>query len=208
MRLSIFFLQFSYSASAQLTVFNNSLIDSTKPILYEGVENRLEFKGRKLTAYDVVIFKGQGCYITKIDENKYIARGIADSSCIVAVTRRGRTVLEKEYRVNKLKQFTTTVGGSTDSILTVNFIKANPFLKILIPYSYLKYDVHVIRFHATFHTQRDSLNTNTVGHMLTDKQLDVITRLQHGDLIIFDEIYAVGTSSRVYKMPNFIITIK
>ena len=193
-------------ANSQIKVFNISLIDSTRPILYIGVDNAIRFAGINESKFSKKIEKGM---LTYLGYNQIIARvSQPGDTAIIKLLDKDRIIFERKFKIAEVPSLVATVGHLNDSIATISRLLMNPFLTVEC-LCYLKNDFRVISFEMTVHSAVESdflLLSST--ERFTDEQIKTIKDCKSGDKLYFDNIRAISPDSRTRKLPSFTITIK
>ena len=199
-------LLFSYAAKAQPDILNISLTDSTKNILFVGVDNRLLLKNISLTQGSLSI--RNGVLVTKLAK-EFVARVNSDSTkAVITFTKKNKVVFSKEFEIASIPDPVARLGYIPDSIASIGQILANPYLTSGCN-CYLNYPVYIISFKLSINkVQGDEYGGFATGNKLTGEQIKQIRECSSGDKLVFTDIRALGPDSRTRKLPDFTITIK
>ena len=203
-------LLFSFSLRSQIVITNLSLTDTTQNIFYIGVDNVVKISGKEYKPLNQsVVITGGGATMTGLMGDHIIKVQKETDECSMWIYENRKRIFEKKFICRTIGDVIVRYGGLNDSIATVNQILANPFLFIDIPGSYYKHNYHITSFTAIFISHDlDSLRTFSVGNLLTDDQKELIKKLNSGDKIFFDQIYALSPDDRRRKLKPFIIIVK
>lgn len=207
----IIFLLISFSADSQITISNHSLTDTTQNVFYIGVDNIIKISGEQYHYLKqsvaisgggaVIIPRGRGLYIIKVEKET--------DSCKMWVGTNKKIIFRKNFICRKIGDPVVKYGGLKGSNATTSQLLTNPFIYVDIPDSYYKHDFNITSFNAIFISHDlDSLRTFSVGNLLTDEQKELIKKLNPGDKIFFDQIYALSPDDRRRKLKPFTIIIK
>jgi GldM C-terminal domain len=199
---------FSIKASAQVDIINVSIADSTKPILYIGVDNYVSLKGKNNYVDYSISIAGTNSTITKTGPNKYIARVAEKGTAIITYTEKGKSPVKKNFLVEIVPDPIATLAGLYDTTINRNRILINPQLQVILPNCYYQHSYRVISFQAVFINGSDSIFTFSNYNRLTEEQLKLVRQQTSGATIYFDNIRALSTDSRTVTLQPFWIKIE
>ena len=211
LRLAIIhFLLFSLDSKSQITISNHSLTDTTQNIFYIGIDNLIKISGEQYNISErSMTITGGGATISGVGRTYIIKVQKETDDCRITIYVNRKRIFEKKFICRKIGDIVVKCGGLNDSIATVNQVLANPFLFIDIPGSYYKHNYSIGSFNSVFISHDfDSLRTFSVGNLLSDEQKELTKKLNSGDKIFFDQVYALSPDSIRRKMKSFLITIK
>jgi hypothetical protein len=198
----------SVGGKTQVHMYNLSLTDSTLPLLYVGVDNRLILVGG---AYDVSKYEmnvSDAASVTKIGINEYQVRVGFVGICTVTYKEDGKIRFQKSYKTAYIPDPIATVNGFWNTSLSKAKLTLNPFLRVLIPNCYYRFHYEVISFYATFIRGFDSVSLATKSKLLSKEQIKMLGNLESGDTIFFDKIYVIGPESHTRVLAPFWIKIE
>lgn len=193
-------------ANSQIKIVNISLVDSTQPILYAGVDNEIRFKGVNQSKFTKQIEKGM---FAALLDNRFVARvSQPGDTAVIKLLDKDRLIFERKFIIAEVPPLVATVGHMNDSVATISRILVNPFLTAEC-HCYLKNDFHILNFEMTVYSaaERD-LKLLSSTERLTDEQIKTIKNCKSGDKLYFDNIRATSADSRTRKLPSFTLTIK
>jgi hypothetical protein len=205
--LGLLFFLAPISAKAQTDIFNISLYDSTKPVLYSPVENRLRIKGVNTDESTTSITNG---LLTRINRNYFLASvKVPGETTTIKIERKGRIILIKEFKTDTLPGIRAAVGYIYDSTATVNKILSNPFLTAGC---HCDYNMNISIFSFSMAIKQpgiveESFEINA-DNKLTKQQIEEIKKCNPGDKLMFSGIRAGEADGRTRKLEPFTITIK
>jgi hypothetical protein len=190
-------LLISINSNCQEVIFNNSLTDTSKSIVYEGVANEMIFiRGLDFSAsrfyisfQNVISSKPTGAYTYALIPMKN-----ADS-CIAmyVVPSRGKdsVVLRKAFKVLSLPKPSVQLGKFVGAVeATVGEILSNTTVSINLPGCYYKHSFEPV--HYFFRIENDYTNytyrKKNLTNQLTKDQLELIKNCSRGTSIIVDAV--------------------
>lgn len=196
--------------SAQIDLINLSLTDSSKSVVYIGVDNRMEIKGIpsdpniKITASELRIEK------SKWDENQYYCYASKRGKDEIKIYRNDTLLFTKLFTIDRINDPAVYFGDLTDTIATVKEVLQNPFLHVEIPYCYYDHGFRIIEFEVGFFIKSlgDTVITGrTTGFKLLKEHLYIIEQLEAGEKIIFTRLKVFAYGCFINLKP-FSITIR
>jgi len=122
---------FPFNLPAQVNVINRSLTDSTKKIVYTGVDNRLEITG--LESFKTITITTNRGSLAKSGKLIYNLRTTSEYSFFITVIKDGLTVYYEKFNSEELSEPIARIGNIKDSIGTVDDILSNPVLSVDFP---------------------------------------------------------------------------
>lgn len=134
---------------AQVNVVNRSLTDSTLPVFYTGVENNIRFSGKDYTYTETVVsIHGAGSTLHNTGKGEYLVRVSREGSCSIVLSKNGKVFFRKEFTTSVVPYPVARLGGTTDTVLKLRYIQANPFLTAVMPDCFYKHNMRVVSFEA------------------------------------------------------------
>jgi hypothetical protein len=194
-------------AHSQPGIFNISLYDSSRPILYAGIDNWIRLKNIDLTKGRVSITNGM--LVMKTSTKVIIARTNAvGEKVIITFTKNNIPVLKKEFSVDSIPAVKARLGYINDTIATLSQILVNPYLTVTCN-CYAKLNIQILSFKLELDTSQDDEDVGQgIGNKMTEGQIARIRQLTRGDKLIFTDIKAVSADGRTRRLQDFKIIIK
>lgn len=222
MKLIVSFLVLLYGpvAISQVRLVNNSLTDSTKTLLYIGIDNDIQLltpKGK--TGNYKLIATGAKATVLSPDEKKenssatrkYIIRVGTAGDCKLVIQHNGKTVWQKIYRAEETGYRSTSIAGLYTSNAEIDkaTLLANPVVMLdTLSGSYWKHGVIVTAFSVTYAVGDSILFIRTIGNTFSPEQIKQIQESKSGDLITLESIEAIDSKGWKRKLPGLNITIR
>jgi len=182
--LSVIF--FPYCLPAQVNVINRSLSDSTKKIVYTGVENRLEITG--LESFKTITITTNRGSLAKSGKLRYNLRTTSEYSFFITIIKDGLTVYYEKFNSEELSEPIARIGNLKDSIGTVDDILSNPVLSVEFPGSFYIDSCKVTEFE--FRDDVSDAPLKSTDNKLTEEQIKVIKKTKKREDIIVENISA------------------
>ena len=196
----------AFLANAQLRIVNVSLTDTSRALLYTGVENQIVIFGArdgKLT------FSGNDIKIINSIHYNYFIYANKPGFVTISFTAYRKAPIKKQFEIVPINEKqVATLGGVRDTTVSLNFVLANPFIIGMIPHCYWDAMISIRSFDATFIYGNDRLTRTAQGDKLSTEQISLFKTLETGDKVYFDSIRALDRDSRTYLLPSFWIKIE
>lgn len=196
------------SSFAQVSPKFLNLTNQDSCVLYIGVNNTIEIKGVDKALIEINFGR---CVITRESNSRFVLRAHVTGVDTFTVSRKGKILLKKEFRVDRIPEPRIQVAKLVSYEGSVKQILSDPTIYFVIPGCLFIHQVTVWSFRATF-VQK---NGNVVGLFkssnshFTNEQKSMIGELNSGDKILFDSIIVEGRSdSHPRQMSPFTFTIK
>jgi hypothetical protein len=203
--ISIAFLSYQ-SILAQVNFWNHSLTDTSKNILYIGVDNYIRVNDEKLKNVELIAQQGK-VYKSHTDFNEFLVSSKKVGLDTLRLLIDNNQIIEKVFTVESLGDLHCQLGNISDSIATVDEVLQNFSLNIFIPNSYYKFRATI----RTFSIKLEYKNGKSpktfdenLGDTLTESVLIYIRKLNPGDIINFEDVVVVGPDS----CPRTLIPLK
>lgn len=195
---------------AQPVLKNLSSTRSDADVLFIGAENNLVLEG--LSDHKDVELTANNATIRKGSNGGFTAMVAAPKPVKIEVYRKGKNgkqlMLTRVFQPEVLSRPEARIGNSTDSSLTVDYISANPVLKVIMPNSQFKHSFVITFFNLTITSKSGELILPSSSNRLTAEQIAIIKSLSTGDKLSFDEIRTTCASCRNIKLPGYTISVK
>jgi hypothetical protein len=211
MKISLFaiFLVFNLSGYSQVRIINESLTDSTRNLLYIGMDNIIRFDKKGSTInYKLIIIGCEGA-MSSIGSSRYNVNVKKTGTCTIEVLENGKRVLRIEYKAVELsKDGFATLAGAHNTPITKGKLLANLFVTITIPGSYYKHNYYIRDFQAVFIINGDSTYTSARGDRFNRQQKELANKLQPGDELWINHPVMQCASGIATQMPSFWLKIE
>ncbi len=197
--------------SAQIDLINVSLTDSSKSVIYIGVDNTIEVRGIpsdpniKITASELRIEK------SKWNENQYYCYASERGKDEIKIYRNDTLIFTKLFTIDRINDPIVYFGDLTDTIATVKEVLRNPLLHVEIPNCYYDHGFRIFEFEVGFFIKSlgDTVITGrTNGFKLLKEHLKIIEQLEAGEKIIFSRMKATCNDCITRSFKPFSITIR
>ncbi|MGB4772682.1 MAG: hypothetical protein WBP58_14540 [Chitinophagaceae bacterium] len=119
--------------------------------------------------------------------------------------------LETIFTLEDSVEVAVRIGNINKDTVSTNLLIANKGLRIILKGYPKDFVVRIIQFSTTVVDRNmDTIATNVRanGNLFTIEQIDGFRKLDGKGKIIFDDIYVVGESARIRRMPSFYIIIR
>jgi hypothetical protein len=199
--------QFLYG---QARLVNLSLSDSSRKILYIGVENHLKLYGTKDQTHIIINIYGGGILTIK-GNNEYIVKASATGINSIRVLQDGKQILKQEFTVETLAPIEVSVGFIKDSVATVDEILKNPLLRIGFPNNFYRHQYSVVSFVASlaFAANKElDVEFENIGSQFSGELIEQIKKLREGDYVTIHNIRVTCPGCRTRKLVPIIILVK
>jgi hypothetical protein len=202
---------FSLSSFGQVSIFNESLTDSTVDYFYIGVLNQVRISGIPKAERTITI-AGTGATIQSIGFDNYaVSVNAVTDDCILSVYRKNKLVATRIYKVRTVPPPEARIGQvKNGDKVTREELLSNTKVNIVFPGCYLKLDLKVLSYQLIIGVERDNdifIRTNTTDQF-SNAQRDFIRRCNPGDRIIMDNIIAVSNNMDNIYLKSVMVTIK
>lgn len=177
---------FPFKLPAQVNVINRSLTDSSKKIVYTGVDNRLEITG--LESFKTITITTNRGSLSKSGRLIYTLRTTSEYSFFITVIKDGLTVYYEKFNSEELSEPIARIGNIKDTIGTVDDILSNPVLSVDFPGSLYRDTCKVTEFE--FRDDSNDEPLRSTDNKLTDEQIKVIKKTKKKEDIIVENISA------------------
>ena len=177
---------FPFNLPAQVNVINRSLTDSTKKIVYTGVDNRLEITG--LESFKTITITTNRGSLAKSGKLIYNLRTTSEYSFFITVIKDGLTVYYEKFNSEELSEPIARIGNIKDSIGTVDDILSNPVLSVDFPGSLYRDTCKITEFE--FRDDATDEPLRSTDNKLTEAQIKVIKKTKKKEDIIVENISA------------------
>lgn len=187
----IFFLLASKLLVAQINLTNIDLADSTKPVVYQGIENRIKLTGVTFNNYTELRTSQGAIKLSEKERNQFYLYSNRIGFDTVSLIRNGKVILQKIFEVRRFPEPVLTLRGSVKTDYTVQQLVAmsNPKLKVILPNCLYKgISFEVIKFRIDIYNSTGELifSANENGSILKEHILTIINTLSPGSKITFD----------------------
>lgn len=150
-RIVILFLILSkLSTFGQIQMYNSSLRDSTKKLLYIGVDNKINLSGIKDRKNIKLISTSGKCTMDKLVENIFNIQPTTEVGDTLRVLVDDSIALMEIYEIKRVGDPIAILANTQDIYLTKDQIKSFPFLSVVIPECYHKIDFRIISYDVYF----------------------------------------------------------
>ncbi len=213
MRIKLLALSFCFSLSAvgQVTIFNESLSDSTVNYFYIGVLNQVKISGISKAERTVTI-AGAGATIQWIGFDNYMVNVFSlTDDCMLSVYRKNKLVATKIYKVRNLPLPEARIGQiKNGDKVTKQELLADTKVNIVLPGCYLKHNLKILSYQLTIGTERidDIFTKANTSDQFSGTQRDHIRRCYPGDRVIMDNIKTTSNHFTDGYLKPVIVTIK
>lgn len=198
-------------AISQINVVNQSLTDTSKKIVYVGVENWMLITGTgKFDSIRVV-----NGLLERINAREYIIKPYAGDSCIVYFSKNNKVVDRKPFTVDKLPEPVPLIGNIQKQWVSLDELLANTKVSIKLPGCYYKHNLipHSYRFMLLRGKDKD-INEEIIYSewnsypVLSAKQREMIKNLRSDFTIALDcfSMRSKGDSTRTY-IPSVVLHV-
>jgi len=177
---------FPFNLPAQVNVINRSLTDSSKKIVYTGVDNRLEITG--LESFKTITITTNRGSLSKSGRLIYTLRTTSEYSFFITVIKDGLTVYYEKFNSEELSEPIARIGNIKDTIGTVDDILSNPVLSVDFPGSLYRDTCKVTEFE--FRDDSNDEPLRSMDNKLTEEQIKVIKKTKKKEDIIVENISA------------------
>jgi hypothetical protein len=144
---TILMIQF-LKINSQVEVLNLSLTDSTKKVIYIGIDNEIEIKGFK--GNKTISIKANKCDVSKplyFDKiNRFILRGKKTGLDTLLIIEDSIYLSNFIYEIKRVNNIEAILSEKKSTTLTKEEILLNPYLTLTIPDCYLKQNTYVTSF--------------------------------------------------------------
>ena len=206
--LTCFLFIFSIISAAQIDIECLKLTNNKKNFFYVGVENPIKVHiNNPFDSYTINI-TGAGSTLSETGKGEYIVRVTTVDTCCIIISQNQKEVFRKKFISNVIPYPVATLRGIYDTIVSRNWILANPSLSVIFPDCYYQHGIQILSFQAVFIEGVDSTFTVNNGNHFSSEQLKLVTQQISGNRIYFNEIRAIGADSHSIKLPPFWIKIK
>jgi len=177
---------FPFNLPAQVNVINRSITDSSKKIVYTGVDNRLEITG--LESFKTITITTNRGSLSKSGKLIYNLRTTSEYSFFITVIKDGLTVYYEKFNSEELSEPIARIGNIKDSIGTVDDILSNPVLSVDFPGSLYRDTCKITEFE--FRDDASDEPLRSTDNKLTEEQIKVIKKTKKKEDIIVENISA------------------
>lgn len=177
---------FPFKLPAQVNVINRSLTDSSKKIVYTGVDNRLEITG--LESFKTITITTNRGSLSKSGRLIYTLRTTSEYSFFITVIKDGLTVYYEKFNSEELSEPIARIGNIKDTIGTVDDILSNPVLSVDFPGSLYRDTCKVTEFE--FRDDANDEPLRSTDNKLTEEQIKVLKKTKKKEDIIVENISA------------------
>jgi len=178
--------------------------------LYVAVENYIEILGVDYKAKTTSLRISHG-ELSKVGGNKYLVRVNSRAPDTIRFYQNGHLSLMEVFPVKYIPPAIARLANSSDTILSVSQIKANPFLWVFLPDCNYKHDFQIISFSAKTITVAGDTTFSLeeiTGNYLPKELLLAIAGLGHDDKVLFESLTSTCPSCRNFRLPKLLIRIK
>lgn len=147
------------SANAQnLQIYNASLTDTSKQIMYHGAHNIVVIKGIKDTiSYKIDI---NNVSIERLTKDTFMVYPKSENDVIIKVLNGNNLVEEKIFKVKRIGKYFASLTNSNSSELSIEEILAHPKLEIKADEYYKLLFGYVVSFDIKFEINNETLVLN------------------------------------------------
>jgi hypothetical protein len=205
--------------SAQVSIVNRSLVDSSLNVAYLGLENAIELIGLKNNK-EPILFSTTNGTITDLGQNRYLLRPFRPGECTVNFQTKKQKLAAKTFKADTLGEMIVRLAGvkdpgstgTRDSYATVQQIVSSPFLVVEVPGTFYKHKCQVTSFVLSMDGvgfEDSDIQEEIIGYLIPERIVDFIkNRLRKGNVISFENIYCTCADGSRRKLQPFTIMIK
>lgn len=213
--VNLLLLALALQGKAQVQLRSRYLTDTSKAILYIGVENRFEITTADGKPGDyTVVATGADSHVLhygSAPNDLYQVRVSSPGNCELSILKKGKQIWKRSYLVESVAPPIPTLGGLyTNDTISKNRVLLAAFLAPAIRGCYWKHIMTVTGFTAVFISQNDgdSIRVSAIGNSFNPEQIRRIKELKPGDEIYFDNIRSTNNNGCARKLPSFFIKIE
>ncbi|TDH17816.1 hypothetical protein EXU57_24825 [Segetibacter sp. 3557_3] len=193
----------------QLQLINRDLTNPDMSLLYSGIENHLTIVGQN---------DFSGFRLTSATKSDITIK--AETIVIIPITNAGldtlslfkgkKLLLTKVFKVTRLSDPIAQLAFTSDTVISVNKILANPFLTAIFPNSIYKTDIVIKFFECYIYKKNGERNVfSTAGNRLSEEMLTAIKNLSSRDELVFNDIKAgIAPVFGTRKLPSIKLAIR
>lgn len=184
-------------------------------VVFIGIDNYLEV-GAADSVRDIQLSSSKAsASVSKISNTKFLVRVSVLGPTAFEVydysTSPEKLLLSKTFTAQVLPSPEARMGLTTDSLLSILSIVANPTLQVTLPNSSYQHNFTITSFQLTImNANGDVIHTfsPSTGNRLTNEQISVINNLSKGDKLLFTQLVAGCPNCRSFSLSPYSITIK
>tara|TARA_B100000508_G_scaffold139575_1_gene138241 strand:- start:1149 stop:1793 length:645 start_codon:yes stop_codon:yes gene_type:complete len=209
----IFFLVVSYEVIGQIDLYNSSLTDTTKSILYRGYDNYLKIEG--IQQSNLVIVTNDKDTLKYHNDAFHYYSSSKRGSDTLTILKNNEKISEKVFVIKHLKSPTIYLGNIRDSLVTKNQLLTSPGLFVSYEPQLAKSDYRILKFKINIHyNDYEDLDSGSLtiglGSKFDDSQISAIKRMRSGDVLKIEYVEMICPDCRARRLrtPNLIFKIK
>ena len=179
-------------------------------VLYIGVDNPLTVSSGSGDEKTVVTASGGGVTLNKVGPGKYIAKATTVGKANLKVAVQGATGAPKDFelRVKRIPDPVPTLGGKLKGgNAQVGTIKAQSGVIAVLDNFDFQARFTIKSFVMLLSSKGDLLKAETNGPSFNEQMMGFLSRARVKDVIIIDDITAVGPDGTTRKLGNIAFTI-
>ncbi len=189
--LLFFLLSFSQSVIAQVKIINLSLLKPDSNILYVGIENKLKIQG--LENFNNIRLFHDGLRANSSKDGIFYlhvpSRGISK----IKIYYLKKRIISREFYKNVIPSPIAGLGIFSDTTISILDIINEQELKVFLPNCILNMKFGIRNFNTKIVSKKGVQDFGlTYGNKLPSNLITIISKLESGDKIIFDEIRTSG----------------
>lgn len=179
--LFLTFMFFTLTSLGQVKIYNLSLTDSTKNILYCGLQNRIKIYGSDSISKVELTSSIKKCFKDIYEKNLFLLHPNMIKTDTINVLINGSLVLVEKYECKRLSDPIPILANTRDLLISKKQIKSDPRLSIVHPdglykhqYQVVRYDIFFLLFEANspYSQKRKFKNRKTGEYKLTYEKID------------------------------------
>ena len=197
-----------FTANAQINIYNISLTDSTKQVLYVGIDNKIKITGDNIEKFAKSIVGGGGI-LTRLESDLFLVRANkSGDTAIIKLSSKNKIIAQKKFKVESVPDIVAAIGYMNDSIASIQRILSNPYMTAGCQ-CYLKLNVAILGFNmAVKSIDKEEITLSSEMNRFSEEQIKTIKECRPGDKLHFQKIRATGPDGRARYLKPFSITIK
>jgi hypothetical protein len=213
------FLLFPLTTFCQIGMINSSLVDSSRNVLYRGIENKIVITG--ITNYDSIKFHSLNGEIVHWEKSNIvpstfllkIGTKVHDTLSFdrISIIKLHDTLYTKTFKVDKIGEPLLQLGQIQDSLVSIDEMVENKKLNVVIENCFYDHQFKVFSFHFTIKPKSGKKEINfqeTKGNLLLNRHIRKIKRLKKDDELIFSQVLAHGADCAGHTLPPLVLKIK
>ena len=201
-----FLLFLSLLSHAQLKIENLALTKPDANFLYIGVDNKIEVSGVKNTP--LLRVEMNGMFYSADVNGLFYVKAVKRDTSELHVYQNSKIVATKIYYTDRIPEPIVLLGAYRDTVVLKGEVLNYNKLRVVFPNCLYSHKSSVASFDIKFISKIKELNKSdkVYGTSIPEVYKSLISKLQSGDKIVFDNIRIVGPDDLIFD--SFYILLK